>query len=172
MKTKFKNIETNTIGMLPDVGDFAPNFTLVDSNLYDIALEDFLGTQLILNIFPSLDTSVCAMSVRKFNSIVGNIKNTSVLCISKDLPFAQKRFCSTEGLSKVITLSDCRPESTFGKDYGVMIIDGALRGLFARAILVLSENGKVLYSKLSKEITEEPNYNAVLEAIYTQSADE
>lgn len=165
MKTKFKNIETNTYWDIPSVSEKAPDFTLVDANMFDISLEDFQGTQLILNIFPSLDTSICAVAVRKFNSIASNIKNTKVLCISKDLPFAQKRFCSTEGISNVITLSDCRPDSTFGKDYGVLIIDGPLRGLFARTILAISEDGKVLYSQLNREITEEPDYNAVLEAI-------
>ena len=165
MKTKFKNIETNTFGELPCINDIAPNFTLVNADLFHISLEDFQGTRLILNIFPSLDTSVCAMAVRKFNGIASNLKDTIVLCISKDLPFAQKRFCSVEGISNVIALSEFRPESRFGTDYGVVITDGALRGLFARAIIVISDDGKILYSQLNKEIAEEPDYNAVLKAI-------
>ena len=165
MKTKFKNIETHTFGDFPQVDEIAPNFTLVNSDLFDISLEDFQGTRLILNIFPSLDTSVCAMAVRRFNNLAANFKNTTVLCISKDLPFAQKRFCVAEGISNVIALSDCRPESRFGVDYGVLIADGAFRGLFARAIIVISEDGKILYTKLNQEIAEEPDYDAVLKEI-------
>ncbi len=165
MKTKFKNIETNTIGCLPKVGDTAPNFKLAREDLSDMTLADLRGTKFILNIFPSLDTSVCALSVQKFNQIASNLKNTKVLCVSKDLPFAQKRFCVAEGLDNVITLSDIRLDSDFGKTYGVAISDGALNGLFARAIVAIDENGMVIYSALNREITEEPDYESAINSV-------
>ncbi len=165
MKTKFQSTEVNTIGELPKVGQLAPSFTLVAENLADVSLNNFIGTKIILNIFPSLDTSVCAMSVRRFNQIASTLPNTKILCISKDLPFAQKRFCTTEGLEDVVPLSDMRSESNFGKDYGVLISDSPLSGLFARAVIAISEDGKITYASMNKEITDEPNYDAILKAI-------
>ena len=153
----------NTCGDLPAVGAKAPEFTLVDTELNDVALESFAGKNVVLNIFPSIDTPVCANSVRKFNeSAAGD--NTAVLCISMDLPFAHKRFCGAEGLENVNSLSAFRnPE--FGKDYGVTIVDGPLRGLFARAVVVVNGDGDVVYTELVPEIAQEPNYDTALAAI-------
>ncbi len=154
----------NTKGDLPPKGKKAPKAKLVKKNLQDSELEDYKGKRVVLNIFPSLDTSVCATSVRKFNTMASEMDNTVVLAISKDLPFAMERFCSTEGLDNVIPLSAFRsPE--FGEDYGVEIVDGPLAGLLARSVVVIDENGEVIYEELVPEITEEPNYAAVLEIL-------
>lgn len=150
-----------TIGNLPEVGETAKAFTLIKSDLSKISLADFKGSQVILNIFPSLDTGTCAASVRQFNKIASELPNTKVLCISKDLPFAHNRFCEAEGLKNVITLSDFAT-GEFGKDYGVEIIEGPLSHLLSRAIIVINEEGTVTYTEQVPEITEEPNYEKAL----------
>lgn len=163
--TKFKGqLIVNTIGDLPIVNSKAANFSLTKSDLSQISIEDFKGKRIILNIFPSLDTAVCAMSVRKFNKEATELNNTVVLCISKDLPFAQQRFCAAEGINNVITLSDYKT-ADFGKDYGVLLIDGPLEGLFARTIFLIDENGNIVYEELVDDITNEPNYDAVLKML-------
>jgi thiol peroxidase len=154
----------NTCGTLPHIGSQAPGFTLTKSDLSDSSLKDFTGKKVILNIFPSIDTSVCALSVRRFNVEVGNLKNTVVLCISADLPFAASRFCGAEGIKGVVTLSTFRhPE--FGNAYGVRIIDGGMAGLMSRAIVVIDEKGVVVYTEQVPEIAQEPGYAAALKAI-------
>ena len=135
MNTKFNGSPVKLGGNFAEVGAKAPDFKMVKSDLSNFTLGSVAGKRLLLNIFPSLDTSVCAMSVRKFNKMASEIKDVLVLCISKDLPFAQKRFCTTENIANVIPLSDCRIGSTFGADYGVIITDGVLEGLFARAVI-------------------------------------
>lgn len=153
----------NTNAELPRVGDSAKNFTLVKNDLSTVTLEDFGSQRKVLTIFPSLDTPVCAASVRKFNEEAASLDNTIVLNISADLPFAQARFCGAEGIEKAITLSTLR--STFPKDYGLEIIDGPLAGLCSRAIVVLDENNKVIYTEQVPEIVEEPNYDAVISSL-------
>ncbi|MCF5722823.1 thiol peroxidase [Pseudomonas syringae] len=148
-------------GELPQVGTLAPEFTLTAGDLSDATLATFAGKRKVLNIFPSVDTPTCATSVRKFNAQVNDVANTVVLCISSDLPFAQARFCGSEGLENVKNLSDFR-SAAFSQDYGVDIVDGPLRSLTARAVVVLDENDNVLYSELVSEIAEEPNYEAAL----------
>ena len=147
-------------GALPTVGAAAPAFTLTAADLSDKTLADFAGKRKVLNIFPSIDTGVCQQSVRTFNQRAAALNNTVVLCISADLPFAQARFCGAEGLDNVVTLSSFR--SSFAQDYGVALADGALRGLTARAVVVLDENDKVLHVGLVPEITQEPDYDAAL----------
>lgn len=156
--------KVNLKGTFPALGSNAPAFTLVKSDLGEFSLQELKGKRVVLNIFPSLDTKICAMSVRKFNTMATEMDNTVVLAISKDLPFAHARFCSTEGIDKLIPLSAFR-NTTFGEDYGVAIIDGALAGLLARAVIVLDEQGKVIYEELVPEITTEPNYEAALAAL-------
>lgn len=153
-----------TAGSLPSVGTQAPDFKLTKTDLSDATLKEFQGKKVILNIFPSLDTSVCATSVRKFNAEATKLPNTVVLCISRDLPFAHSRFCTTEGLNNVIPLSELRDES-FSKAYGVKIVDGPLAGVFSRAVVVLDASGKVVYSEQVPEITQEPDYEAALKAV-------
>ena len=147
-------------GALPTVGAAAPAFTLTAADLADKTLADFAGKRKVLNIFPSIDTGVCQQSVRTFHQRAAALNNTVVLCISADLPFAQARFCGAEGLDNVVTLSSFR--SSFAQDYGVALADGALRGLTARAVVVLDENNKVLHVGLVPEITQEPDYDAAL----------
>lgn len=154
----------HTSGEMPQTGTLAPDFSLVQNDLSTISLQDFAGHRLILNIFPSIDTGVCATSVRKFNQMAADLSNTKVLCISRDLPFAQKRFCGTEGIQNALTLSDFK-SGNFGKTYGLEMIDGALSGLHARAVVVVDENGKILYSELVSEIASEPNYELALAAL-------
>ncbi|HBL79989.1 MAG: lipid hydroperoxide peroxidase [Aequorivita sp.] len=156
------NIETS--GTLPKVGDTAPDFNLTAQDLSSKKLSDFKGSRVIMNIFPSIDTNVCATSVRKFNEKATGLKNTKVLCISKDLPFAQKRFVSDEEINNVTNLSDFR-DGNFGKNYGVEMTSGALRGLHSRAVLVLDENGKVIHSQQVPEIGEEPDYLSALKPL-------
>ena len=156
--TKFKGSDVDTNGELPAVGSQAPEFTIVGAGLQEIHLSDYKGKRVVLNIFPSLDTSTCATSVRKFNKWVSEKENTVVLCISKDLPFAQSRFCGAEGLENVITASDFR-YNTFATDYGILLIDGPLKGLMSRSVVAIDENGKVLYTELVSEITTEPSYD-------------
>ncbi|MBP6127440.1 thiol peroxidase [Flavobacterium sp.] len=153
----------NTNNALPAIGSAAPQFQLVATDLSEVSLHDYLGQRVILNIFPSIDTPTCATSVRTFNTLANSLANTKVLCISKDLPFAQKRFCGSEGLENVVNLSDFR-DGSFGTDYGVTLIDSVLKGLHARAIVVIDETGKVAYSELVSEIANEPNYDAALNA--------
>lgn len=151
-------------GQIPQTGSKAAAFSLVAKDLSDVELSHFDGKRKVLNIFPSIDTGVCAASVRKFNQLATELNNTVVLCISADLPFAQSRFCGAEGLSNVVTLSTLRnPE--FKLDYGVGIAEGALKGLTARAIIVINEKDEVIFSQLVSEITNEPDYAAALETI-------
>ncbi|GHM99906.1 putative thiol peroxidase [Cytophagales bacterium WSM2-2] len=156
--------QANLIGNLPAVGGPAPAFILSANDLSDKTLKDYAGKNVVMNIFPSVDTSTCATSIRKFNEKVAALQNTVVLCISKDLPFAQKRFCGTEGIDKALTLSDFRSLG-FGKDYGVEITSGNFTGLFARAIVVIDPSGKIKYTELVPQIGDEPNYDAALKAI-------
>jgi thiol peroxidase len=151
-------------GDLPAVGTRAPDFTLTGGDLADVSLSKYAGKKVILNVFPSLDTPVCAASVRKFNEAAANLPNTVVLAISRDLPFAQKRFCGAEGIENVVTLSAMK-DTDFGKNYGVLITSGPLAGLFARSVVVLDQAGKVVYRELVPEIKEEPKYDAALAAV-------
>ncbi|BES73756.1 thiol peroxidase [Marinobacter nanhaiticus D15-8W] len=151
-------------GTFPAKGDTAPNFTLTNIGLEDTPLTAWSGKRKILNIVPSVDTGVCAASTRKFNEKAGSLDNTVVLVISADLPFAAGRFCGAEGLKDVVTLSTFRDDS-FRKDYGVAIESGPLRGLCARAVVVLDEDNKVIHSQLVNEIKEEPDYDAALAAL-------
>ena len=163
-KITLKGNPINTVGKLPKIGKKAPKFNLIKSDLSKAKLKDFRGSKLILNIFPSLDTGTCAASVRRFNKEVGNLENTKVLCISRDLPFAQARFCGAEGLDNVITLSDFA-KGKFGKAYGVTIKDGSLANLHSRAIVIINEEGEVTYTQQVPEIVDEPNYEDVLKAL-------
>lgn len=153
----FKGSPVNTNGNLPAVGEQAPDFKLVGAGLNEISLADYKGKRVILNIFPSVDTGVCAASVRNFNKVAASNDNVVVICVSKDLPFAASRFCGAEGLDKVITASDFRYNS-FADNYGVLLTDGPLAGLLARSVVAIDENGKVVYNQLVSEITEEPSY--------------
>jgi thiol peroxidase len=153
----------HTNGDLPAAGAAAPDFKLTGVDLKDVSLADYKGKKKILNIVPSLDTAVCATSTRKFNESGGKLANTVVLVISADLPFAMKRFCTTEGLANVVSLSMIRGKG-FAKDYGVLLQDGPLAGLSARAVVVVDENDKVVYRELVPEIGQEPNYDAALAA--------
>jgi thioredoxin-dependent peroxiredoxin len=154
----------NTTGNLPIVGSKAPQFQLTKNDLSVVTLADFAGSKLVLNIFPSIDTETCATSVRKFNERANQLNDTKVLCISRDLPFAQKRFCGSEGLENVINLSDYK-NGGFGKDYGLEIADSVLAGLHSRVVLVIDENGLVHYAEQVPEIADEPNYEAALAAL-------
>lgn len=155
----FKGSPVHTYGNVPAVGTVAPDFKLVTKDLKDITLADFKGKKVVLNVFPSLDTEVCAMSVRKFNQEASRRKDVAVVCVSMDLPFAMARFCTLEGLDSVIAASAFRsPE--FAKEYGLMLVDGPLAGLLARCVLIIDENGKVIYRDLVEEITTEPDYKA------------
>lgn len=157
METVFLNgTPMHLSGELPKVGSDAPYFALVAKDLSEINLHDYKGKRVVLNIFPSIDTDVCAASVRRFNKEASELPNTVVLCVSEDLPFAAGRFCSANGIDNVYTASGFR--SDFGKDYGVELVDGPLRGLYARGLVVIDENGKVLGTSLCQEITEEPDY--------------
>lgn len=160
-KLTFSGNPCHTCGDAPKVGSETPAFNLTGKDLNEIKLEDYRGKRVVLNIFPSLDTPVCAASVRRFNSEASKKDNTVVLCISQDLPFAMGRFCTAEGLENVTVASAFRsPE--FGVDYGLKIEDGPLRGLLARCVIVVNESGKVKYREVVREITEEPNYDAAL----------
>lgn len=156
----FKGTPVEVQGTLPQVGQTAPDFTLTTTDLSDKTLADFADKRKILNIFPSIDTGVCATSVRKFNEHAANLNNTVVLCIAADLPFAFARFCGAEGIENVVSLSSFR--STFGADYGVNLAGSPLRGLTTRAVVVLDENNQVLHAELVAEIGQEPNYDAAL----------
>lgn len=154
----------NLRGKFPVAGQTTMDFELVKGDLSTARLSDYAGKKVVLNIFPSLDTAVCATSVRRFNQLAAGRDNTVVLAISKDLPFAQARFCTTEGIENVIALSAFR-NGPFGENYGVAIEDGPLAGLLARAVIVLDENGKVVYSQLVPEITTEPDYDAAIASL-------
>ncbi len=159
-----KGSTVSTVGDLPAVGVEAPSFTLVGTDLGEVSLSDFAGKKVVLNIFPSIDTSVCAASVKRFDEEASSLEGTVVLCISMDLPFAQDRFCGAEGLGNVKTLSAFR-DHAFGKEYGLLMADGPIAGLLARAVLVIDEQGVVTYTELVPEITQEPNYASALEAV-------
>lgn len=154
----------HTIGELPAVGSKAADFKLVKDDLSVASLSDYKGKKIVMNIFPSLDTGTCAASVRHFNAAAANLDNTVVLCISRDLPFAQKRFCGAEGLEDVVTLSDFRT-GQFINDYGVKIIDGPLEGLASRSVVVVNEDGNVTYTQQVAETADEPDYDAALAAL-------
>lgn len=154
----------HTSGELPQTGSKAPDFKLVKTDLSTVSLADFAGSKLILNIFPSIDTGTCATSTRKFNEKASGLENTKVVCVSRDLPFAMKRFCGAEGLNDVITVSDFR-DGSFGKAYGLEIVDGPMTGLHSRAVVVVDENGNVTYTEQVAEIAHEPNYDAALAAL-------
>ena len=154
----------NTSGQLPSIGSSAKEFTLVGTDLATKSLADFKGQNLVLNIFPSVDTGTCATSVRNFNKSAANLENTSVLCISRDLPFAQKRFCGAEGIENVVMLSDFKT-GDFGQNYGLDIVDGPLAGLHSRAIVVINTEEKVVYTEQIAETTEEPNYELALASL-------
>ncbi|THB74609.1 MAG: thiol peroxidase [Desulfobacteraceae bacterium] len=162
--TSFKGNPINTTGDLPDTGTTAPDFLLTKTDLSDCRLEDFKGQTLVLNIFPSIDTPVCASSVRRFNQEASGLDNTVVLCISADLPFAHNRFCETEGLKDVVPASVFRSPN-FGQDYGLTIENGPIAGLLARAILVVDPSGQVVHSQLVPDIAQEPDYDAALAAL-------
>lgn len=163
-KTTLKGSPVSTTGDLPKVGATAPTFRLVRTDLSEATDKDYAGKFKVLNVFPSVDTPTCAMSVRKFNQKAAELKNTVVLCISADLPFAQKRFCAAEGITNVEALSTFRSPA-FGKDFGLQLADSPLAGLMARAVIVLDEHNKVVYEQLVPEIGEEPNYDAALAAL-------
>ncbi|MBP3942443.1 thiol peroxidase [Sphingobacteriaceae bacterium WQ 2009] len=160
----FKGAPVQTSGDLPQVGQEAPNFLLTAGNLADKSLADYAGKKVVLNIFPSIDTGTCAASVRAFNQAAAALENTAVLNISKDLPFAQGRFCAAEGIENVETLSEFK-DTNFSDAYQLRIQDGPLAGLLSRVVIVLDEQGKVLYTEQVAEITEEPNYEAALASL-------
>jgi thiol peroxidase len=163
-QTKLGENTVNTSGNLPVSGSIAPDFTLTGNDLKDVSLKNFSGKNVVLNIFPSVDTGVCATSVREFNKRAAALQNTIVLCISKDLPFAMRRFCGAEGISNVTTLSDFRDRG-FSKAYGIEMIDGGMAGFFARSVVVIGADGKVKYTELVPSIGQEPNYDTALKAI-------
>ncbi len=158
----FKGSPVHTNGDLPKVGSKAIDFCLTNASLADVSLADFAGKRVVMNIFPSIDTGVCAMSVRRFNKEVEKLENTVVLCISADLPFAASRFCGAEGLSNVVTLSELRQPRTFAENYGLRMIDGPLAGLMSRAVVVLDAQGTVIYTEQVPEIAQEPDYEPVV----------
>lgn len=160
----FQGTPVTLCGELPKVGEQAPRFGGVKGDLTTVHLPDFLGKKVVLNIFPSLDTPVCAASVRRFNKEAASLENTVVLCVSKDLPFAQARFCTTEGLNDVVAISVFRCHH-FDERYGLTMTDGPLKGLLARAVVIVDEAGRIVYEELVPEITNEPDYGAALAAL-------
>ncbi len=159
-----KGNPVHTNGELPEVGSKLADFSLMKNDLSMASLADFNGSKLIFNIFPSIDTGTCATSVRQFNAKASTLANTTVLCVSRDLPFAQKRFCGAEGLDNVVTLSDFK-DGSFGKTNGLEIVNGPLTGLNSRAIIIVDENGIVKYTEQVSEIANEPNYESALAAL-------
>lgn len=153
-----------TVGEIPAIGTLAPEAELTQGDLNDTSLADFKGTRLVLNVFPSIDTGVCAASVREFNRQAASLENTKVLCISGDLPFAQARFCGAEGIENLVMLSSFRHD-VFGSAFGLTIKTGPLHGLLSRAVIVIDENGMLIYSEQVPEIAQEPNYEAALAAL-------
>jgi thiol peroxidase len=154
----------NTVGNLPEIGTTAPDFSLTKTDLAETTLSDYKGKTLVLNIFPSLDTGTCAASVRHFNKVAGGLNNTVVLCVSRDLPFAHKRFCESEGIENVINTSEFR-NSAFSDSYDVKFADGPLAGLLSRSIVVINAEGKVIYTQQVSETTEEPDYENALASL-------
>jgi len=163
-KITFQGNPVTTAGDLPRVGAEAPEFSLVKTDLGEVSLADYKGKKVVLNIFPSVDTGVCAASVRRFNAEASKQDNTVVLCVSRDLPFAHARFCGAEGLDDVVSLSEYKDE-VFSQNYGVKMIDGPLSGLLSRAVVVIDENGKVSHSEQVDDIVNEPDYDAALKAL-------
>mgnify|MGYP001062118872 CR=1 FL=1 len=163
-KITLKGNPVNTSGQLPAKGTSAPGFKLVKTDLGELTLEELKGKKVILNISPSLDTGICATAMRKFNQLAAGMDNTVVLAITKDLPFAHGRFCSTEGITNVTALSGFR-DSAFGKAYGIEVVDGGFAGLYARSIVVIDEKGIVKYTELVPEIAQEPDYDSALAAL-------
>ncbi len=161
--TQFKGNPAQTVGALPQVGQTAPDFVLVDNGLADVTLATYAGKKKVISIFPSVDTGVCAAAVRAFNKKAGELSNTVILNVSCDLPFAQKRFCGAEGIEAAVTVSAFR--SSFPEDYGIRLVDSPLKGLCARAVLVLNEQNVVTYVELVSEVTTEPNYEAAFAAL-------
>ncbi len=160
----FKGEPCHTYGFVPSAGTKAPCFNLVDKDLREISCSDFTGKRVVLNVFPSLDTPVCAASVRRFNVEASKLDNTVVICVSMDLPFAQARFCTAEGIDGLVVASAFR-SPTFAEDYGLQIVDGPLAGLLARAVLVIDTDRTVIYRDLVEEITHEPDYEAALKML-------
>ncbi|MEE2700115.1 MAG: thiol peroxidase [Bacteroidota bacterium] len=156
-----KNNPITTLGELPNIGEKAKDFSLIGKDLKEVSLKNFKGERIVMNIFPSIDTGICAISVKTFNKKAANLTNTKVLCISRDLPFAQNRFCEAENIENVLTLSDFA-NGTFGLDYGLTILDGAFINLHSRCIVVLNESHKIIYTEQVDDITSEPNYDAAL----------
>ena len=165
MKVTFKGNQIQLAGHFLEKGEKAPLFCLIKSDLSEFSLKDKNGHYLILNVFPSLDTNPCATSIRKFNKIAADFPDTLVVCISKDLPFAHKRFCVTEGIENIITLSDFRYDSDFGKQYGILIENGPLKGLLSRAVFVINPTDRIEYAELIPEITQEPDYEKLLATV-------
>lgn len=163
-KVVARGVEVSTNGYMPEVGVIAPDFSATDKAMNEVSLSSFKGKKVVLNIFPSLDTPTCALSVRQFNTEAASLENTVVLCVSKDLPFAQSRFCSTEGLDRVIPLSVFRSDD-FEKNYGLIITEGPMRGLTTRAVIVIDETGKIIYRQLVKNVSEEPDYQKAIERL-------
>lgn len=159
----FKNDPVTTVGELPAKGSALPGFELVGQDLGAVSGADLAGKRVVLNIFPSLDTGTCAMSVRKFNELAAGFENTVVVCVSKDLPFAQARFCGAEGIENVVTGSAFR--SSFGEDFGVTMKDGPLAGLLSRAVVIADADGTILYTEQVAEVSEEPDYDAAAAAL-------
>ncbi|MGH1441520.1 MAG: thiol peroxidase [Cellvibrionaceae bacterium] len=158
-----KGNDIQTSGDVPSIGKQAPSFTLVKDDLSETTLSEYAGKRIVLNIFPSIDTPTCQMSVRAFNEKAAQLENAAVLCVSADLPFAQKRFCGSEGIENVVNASTFR--SSFGEDYGLDFTTGPLTGLLARAVVVINTDGSVLYTELVSEVADEPNYDAALASL-------
>ncbi|MFT7435889.1 MAG: thiol peroxidase [Psychromonas sp.] len=154
----------NTNGELPQIGEQAKNFELIAQDMSRVNLDKYKGSRVVLNIFPSIDTGICALSVKHFNQAAAKLENTKILCVSRDTPMAQGRFCGAEGTDQVETLSDLAT-GDFGKDYGIQIVDGPLKSFTGRAVIVLDENHKVTYTELVPEIAQEPNYEAALSSL-------
>lgn len=159
----FRNEPTTTSGELPEVGSALPSFELVGGDMQAVTDSDFAGKRIVLNIFPSVDTGVCAQSVRRFNELAAGFDNTVVLCVSKDLPFAQQRFCGAEGIENVVSASAFR--STFGEDYGVVMEGSPIKGLLARSVVVTDSDHNIVHTQLVSEIADEPDYDAAAEAL-------
>lgn len=163
MNIKFKGSDIRLVGDFPKIGDPAKNFKMAKSDLSNFTLDCAGNRRIVMNVFPSLDTPTCAFSVRRFNKIAAEQKNTIVLCISKDLPFAQFRFCIAENIKNAVVLSDCRCDSKFGSDYGIAICNGALCGMLARSVFVIEPDRTISYAALSGEISKEPDYDSLIQ---------
>ena len=163
-QTKLGERVVNTSGELPAMGTKAPEFKLVGNDLKEVSTETYAGKNIVMNIFPSVDTSTCSTSVREFNKRAASLNNTVVLCISRDLPFAMRRFCGAEGIDKVVTLSDFRNYG-FAKDYGVEMTEGGMKSLLARCIVVIGPDGNVKHTEMVPTIDQEPDYDSAIKAI-------